>query len=104
MPSTGTATSSIAVSGVQGAAPSALQVNVDIRHPNIGDLVVDLIAPGGTVYRLHQRAGGSTDNLVAAYARDASSENANGTWRLRVADQVAGNAGFINGWGLVLQY
>jgi carboxypeptidase T len=104
VPSTGTATSSIAVSGVQGTAPSALQVNVDIRHPNIGDLVVDLIAPGGTVYRLHQRTGGSTDNLVTAYARDASSENANGTWRLRVADQVAGNAGFINGWGLALQY
>lgn len=104
IPSIGTATSTRPVTGIQGTAPASLRVNVDIRHPNIGDLVVDLIAPGGTVYRLHSRTGGTADNLIAAYTRDASSENANGTWRLRVTDQVAGNAGFINGWSLVMSY
>lgn len=104
VPSTGTSSSAIDVWGIQGTAPEALQINIDIRHPNIGDLVVDLVAPGGTVYRLHQRTGGTTDNLVASYTRDTSGENANGTWRLRVSDQVAGSAGFINGWSLVLSY
>jgi serine protease len=66
--------------------------------------VVDLIAPGGAVYRLHSRTGGTADNLVTAYTRDASSVSANGTWQLRVTDQVAGNAGFINGWSLVMSY
>ncbi|HEV8693332.1 MAG TPA: proprotein convertase P-domain-containing protein, partial [Lysobacter sp.] len=91
-------------SGVPGTGPTALRINVDVRHPNIGDLVVDLIAPGGTTYRLHQRTGGTTDNLITSYTRDASSETANGTWRLRVADQVTGSAGFINGWSMALQY
>lgn len=104
IPSVGTATSSRSVTGIQGTGPASLRVNVDIRHPNIGDLVVDLIAPGGAVYRLHSRTGGTTDNLITSYTRDASSVIANGTWRLRVTDQVAGNAGFINGWSLVMSY
>ena len=104
IPNTGTATSTLSVTGVQGTGPTSLRVNVDIRHPNIGDLVVDLIAPGGAVYRLHSRTGGTTDNLITAYTRDASSVVANGTWQLRVNDQVAGNAGFINGWSLVMSY
>ncbi len=104
IPSTGTATSSLTVGAIQGTASAAMRVNVDIRHPNIGDLVVDLIAPGGTLYRLHARTGGTADNLIASYTRDASSEIAGGTWRLRVTDQVAGNAGFINAWSLVMSY
>ena len=45
-------TSSIAVSGRTGNAPSATQVAVNIVHPYSGDLVVDLIAPDGTVFNL----------------------------------------------------
>jgi Zinc carboxypeptidase/Proprotein convertase P-domain len=104
IPDNSAALSPITVSGIQGTGPTALRVDVDVRHPNIGDLVVDLIAPGGTLYRLHQRTGGTTDNLIAAYTRDASSESANGTWRLRVTDQVTGNIGYINQWSLLLQY
>ncbi|MFE1346722.1 M4 family metallopeptidase, partial [Streptomyces sp. NPDC058757] len=43
-------TSSVTVSGVTGNAPSNLSVGVDIVHTWIGDLVVDLIAPDGSVY------------------------------------------------------
>lgn len=104
IPSSGTATSSRTVTGVQGTGPASLRINVDIRHPNIGDLVVDLIAPGGATFRLHSRTGGTSDNLIASYTRDASSVAASGTWRLRVRDQVSGNAGYINGWSLVMSY
>jgi carboxypeptidase T len=104
VPDNSAASSNIAATGIQGTAPASLGVSIDIRHPNIGDLVVDLMGPGGTVYRLHKRTGGTTDNLVANYVVDASSENAVGTWRLRVIDQATGNAGFINQWSLTFSY
>lgn len=104
IPDSSAASSYITVSGIRGTASAALGVSVDIRHPNIGDLVVDLIGPGGTTYRLHRRTGGTTDNLIATYTVDASTENAMGVWRLRVMDQVSGNVGFVNQWGLVFRY
>lgn len=100
----GTFESAIAVSGIPGTAPATLRIGVDIRHTAIGDLDVSLIAPGGTVYRLHRRSGGTNDNIDYTYTRDASSESANGTWRLRVADTASGNSGYLDGWRLTLQY
>lgn len=103
VPDRGSATSTLAVAGLSGAAPSALAVNVEIRHPDRSALRVELIAPGGTVWRLHDR-GGSGPDLVAAYLRDASRESANGAWRLRVTDQAAGNAGHLAHWSLRFDY
>jgi subtilisin family serine protease len=93
-------TSSISVSGRSGNAPSTLQVGVDIRHTYIGDLIVDLIAPDGSVYNLHNRTGGGTDNIIGTYTVNASSEAANGTWKLRVRDRARRDTGYINGWSL----
>ena len=73
---------------------------MDIRHTYRGDLVVDVIAPDGSVYNVHNRSGGSADNLVATYAVNASSEVANGTWRLRVRDAAQADTGTINSWSL----
>ncbi|MFE9921857.1 M4 family metallopeptidase [Streptomyces sp. NPDC005774] len=93
-------TSSITVSGRTGNAPSNLQVSVDIVHTWSGDLVIDLLAPDGTAYRLRNRTGGSADNVNETYTVNASSETANGTWQLRVQDQASRDTGYINGWGL----
>ncbi|MEU3547541.1 M4 family metallopeptidase [Streptomyces longwoodensis] len=94
-------TSSITVSGRTGNAPSALQVAVDIVHTWRGDLVVDLVAPDGTAYRLKSfSSSDSADNVQATYTVDASSEVANGTWALRVQDQAAQDTGYINAWSL----
>jgi subtilisin family serine protease len=93
-------TSSIAVTGIAGNAPAALKVGVKITHTYIGDLVVDLIAPDGSVYNLHNRAGGSTDNIAQTYSVNASSEVANGTWILRVQDKAAIDVGFIDSFSL----
>ncbi|MFI1001543.1 M4 family metallopeptidase [Streptomyces galbus] len=94
-------TSSITVSGRTGNAPSNLQVAVDIVHTWRGDLVVDLVAPDGTAYRLKSfSSSDSADNVQATYTVDASSEVANGTWALRVQDQAAQDTGYINGWSL----
>ena len=58
-------------------------------HTWIGDLVVTLIAPDGSTYLLHNRAGGSSDNIDRTYTVNLSSAQHNGTWRLRVNDAAA---------------
>ncbi|XIE80289.1 M4 family metallopeptidase [Streptomyces sp. SBR177] len=93
-------TSSVNVTGVTGNAPSNLQVGVNIVHTYIGDLVVDLIAPDGSVYNLHNRAGGSADNINQTYTVNASTEVANGTWKLRVQDKASIDTGYINSFKL----
>lgn len=95
-----TVNSPIAVSGVTGNAPSTLKVAVDIKHTYQGDLKVDLVAPDGTVYTVHNRAGGGTDNINTTYTVNASSEVANGTWQLRVNDNAAQDTGFLDKWSL----
>ncbi|WP_167389214.1 MULTISPECIES: S8 family peptidase [Streptomyces] len=95
-----TVESSLTVSGVTGNAPTTLKVGVNIVHTYIGDLKVDLIAPDGSVYTLHNRSGGSTDNINQVYTVNASSEVANGTWKLRVNDNAGGDIGRIDSWNL----
>ncbi|MFF9848550.1 M4 family metallopeptidase [Streptomyces litmocidini] len=93
-------TSTVNVTGVTGNAPTNLQVGVDIVHTYIGDLVVDLIAPDGSVYNLSNRAGGSADNINQTYTVNASSEVANGAWKLRVQDKASIDTGYINSFKL----
>jgi aminopeptidase S len=95
-----TVESPIPVTGVPGNAPAGLRVTVDIRHTYIGDLVVDVLAPDGSVYNVHNRSGGSTDNIATTYTVNASNEVANGTWRLRVRDAASQDTGTINAWSL----
>ncbi|MDX3644546.1 M4 family metallopeptidase [Streptomyces sp. MB09-02B] len=84
-----------------GAASSALSVDVNIVHTWRGDLVVDLVAPDGTAYRLkNSSSSDSADNVVETYTVDASSETAAGTWKLRVQDVASLDTGHINSWKL----
>ncbi|AZQ37170.1 S8 family peptidase [Streptomyces cyaneochromogenes] len=96
-----TAESPVTVSGVSGNAPSALAVEVHIVHTYIGDLQVQLIAPDGTAYTLKSYGtGGSSDNINTTYSVNASSEVANGTWKLRVSDNANLDTGRIDAWAL----
>ncbi|MFI6146214.1 M4 family metallopeptidase [Streptomyces sp. NPDC051109] len=83
-----------------GNAPSTLKVDVNIVHTYVGDLVVDLVAPDGSVYNLRNRSGGSADNIVQSFTVNASSEVAQGTWKLRVRDAASLDTGYINSWKL----
>ncbi|MFD0353956.1 S8 family serine peptidase [Streptomyces sp. NPDC127110] len=95
-----TVESPVTVSGISGNAPAALSVSVDIKHTYIGDLKVDLVAPDGSVYNLHDRSGGSADNIIRSYTVNASSEVANGVWKLRVNDNANIDTGKIDSWAL----
>nr|WP_202510165.1 S8 family serine peptidase [Streptomyces sp. SID5643] len=92
--------SPISVTGRSGNAPSALQVGVDITHTYRGDLVIDLVAPDGSAYRLKAAASDSADNVNTTYTVNAAGEVANGTWKLRVQDTAAQDTGTLNGWKL----
>lgn len=88
-----------------------IKVSIDISHPNIGDLKVELMSPGGRKAVLHNRAGGSQDNLVKTYVSDSASALAamigqplKGSWVLTVKDLVRGNVGKLNKWGLEATY
>lgn len=95
-----TVESPISVSGRSGSAPSSTPVAVDIRHTYIGDLKVDLVAPDGSIYTLHNRSGGSADNIITTYNVNLSSEALNGTWKLRVNDNATYDTGYINSWSI----
>ncbi|MFJ6696125.1 M28 family metallopeptidase [Streptomyces sp. NPDC091272] len=94
-------TSPITVSGRTGNAPAALKVAVNIKHTWRGDVVVDLLAPDGTAYRLkNSSSNDSADDVVETYTVNASSEPANGSWKLRVQDVAAQDTGTLNSWKL----
>ncbi|MFK3735434.1 S8 family serine peptidase [Streptomyces sp. NPDC088090] len=100
VPDNTTVESAITVSGVTGNAPATLKVGVDIKHTYIGDLKVDLVAPDGSVYNLHNRTGSGTDNILQTYTVNASTEVANGVWKLRVGDNASADTGKIDAWNL----
>lgn len=93
-----------------GGMLKRLQASVNISHTYIGDLIVELVGPGGTVATLHKRSGGNTDNLVTSYDSATSSALAafvgkpvQGDWVLNVRDLEGQDVGRIERWGMDLQ-
>lgn len=77
-----------------------LKVNVDITHTWKGDLRVQL-ARAGEVITLHDRAGGSADNISESYDVTAfDGTDMNGVWTLIVSDNAGYDLGTLNGWSL----
>ncbi|NUO77535.1 MAG: S8 family serine peptidase [Lysobacter sp.] len=95
-----TVDSPIVVSGRSGNAPSNASVTVAIVHTYQGDLKVDLVAPDGSLYNIHNRTGASTDNINKTVTLNLSSEALNGTWKLRVNDGGFGDTGKIDSWSV----
>ncbi|MFJ8961805.1 S8 family peptidase [Lentzea sp. NPDC102401] len=102
IPDNTTVTSTIVFSGCTGTASATSQVEVHIKHTYKGDLIVDLVAPDGSVYNLHNRAGGSADNIDQTFTTNLSSETRNGTWTLRVRDAATADVGTLDTWSLTL--
>ena len=75
-----------------------VSVEVKIVHTYIGDLIVDVLHPDGTVYNVHNRAGGSADNINQTYSVNAGTKASNGEWKLRVRDRAGADVGYIDSW------
>jgi subtilisin-like proprotein convertase family protein len=98
-------TSTINVSATGTVAD--LRVRVNITHTYIGDLEVSLIGPDGTTVLLHNRTGGSADNIVTVYPDQTAPAQSlgafagkatNGAWKLKVRDLAAIDVGTLNAW------
>ena len=86
---------------------TSVSVNVGITHTYQGDLEVALIGPDNTTVLLHNRTGGSADNINTTYnitTRSAQAltaftgKNTSGAWKLRVRDLAAADTGTLNSW------
>jgi secreted trypsin-like serine protease len=103
IPDAGEAITSPVTVACDGNASNQTKVEVNINHPYRGDLIVDLVAPDGTAYRLKSSKGDdSADDLNAQYTINASSEVASGTWQLRVRDIFSGDVGTLKNWQLTV--
>lgn len=77
-----------------------LRVSVDIAHTYVGDLVVEL-HHDSLVRRLHNRGGGSADNIVNEFqVPELVGSNLQGEWTLRVSDHASRDMGVLNSWSL----
>ncbi|SFW42529.1 M20/M25/M40 family metallo-hydrolase [Amycolatopsis australiensis] len=99
----GAAVSSTAnVAGCARNASGTTKVEVHITHTYRGDLVIDLVAPDGSAYRLKSSSSDSTPNLDTTYTVNAASEAANGAWRLQIRDAGPADTGYLSSWTLTV--
>jgi subtilisin-like proprotein convertase family protein len=79
----------------------AVQVEVHIAHPRIGDLLVQLQCPDGHLVTLHNHHGGRQRNLNTTYSVKAC-ENLQvvGHWQLRISDNKPLAEGSLLSWKL----
>ncbi|MET0495345.1 MAG: proprotein convertase P-domain-containing protein, partial [Actinoplanes sp.] len=95
-------TSTITLSCARNASSSST-VAVNIVHTYRGDLVVDLVAPDGSSYRLkNSSSSDSADNVNTTYTANLSSEAGTGDWKLSVRDVYSEDTGYINTWTLTI--
>ena len=81
---------------------TSVTVSVDIAHPFIGDLTVELVAPDGTARTLHRYSGEGADGIIRTYTPDFGGTGIAGDWTLRASDGASGDAGTLNGWTLTI--
>jgi subtilisin-like proprotein convertase family protein len=82
---------------------------LDITHTYIGDLVVELVSPDNTSVLLHNRSGGSANNIIKSYTmmntsslQNLRSDSISGDWKLHVSDHESADQGKLNRWALKL--
>lgn len=79
----------------------SLSINLDLSHTYRGDLKVILTSPSGTSAIVHNRSGGSADDLKGSFDLSAfAGEGAKGEWTLTVADELGGDVGTLHAWGI----
>jgi len=88
-----------------------IDVYSNITHPNVGDLYFVIWSPDNARLILHNRTGGSNDNIIGWYDDDFPPDDTSGmdiyfgrqsrgNWRIFIGDLVAGNQGILNQWGV----
>lgn len=117
----------IEVAGLAGPITD-LDISLDISHTHDADLEVFLISPAGTTVQLFADVGGDGDDFVDTTLDDEATtaielglapftgdfipmelleafdgEDPNGTWTLRIIDDLPGDDGSLDSWSLCFQ-
>jgi len=90
-----------------------VDIELDLTHTFVGDLIVEVTSPQGTTVRLHDRSGGSSDDIHAYYddngaddpdgpgeLADFIGEIVTGTWTMIVSDNAGADQGSFDHWAL----
>ncbi len=91
------------------ATISEVEIYINLTHTYVGDLIVRITSPEGTAVTLHNRSGGSADDLVGWYPGelavggpgsldDLIGENAMGEWEIWVSDNAGSDLGTLHDW------
>ncbi len=102
-----TSTTNVPINGTL----SSLSASVNLTHTYIGDLKLVLTSPDGTEIILHNRSGGTTNDINETYSSSSQTDLAalrnsqiHGNWTLSVGDYAAGDVGVLHQWGLKITY
>ena len=114
VPDNGQVSSTIKVAGLNPEIRvMSVEVGVKIVHARIGDLVVTITSPAGTVGTIVHRSlydeddpddfGSQNANIFHRFTSARQwGEAASGEWTLTVSDEAAGEAGTLSSWELKL--
>lgn len=88
-----------------------LKIGVDITHPYVGDLQVEVQSPSGKKALLHDRTGGAQRDLKQTYVSSSMSalglmvgDALDGDWVLTVRDVASRDIGRLNRWTIEIEY
>lgn len=82
-------------------AIDSLKLSLDLPHTYRGDLVVTLTSPSGKTATVHNRTGGSADDLKGTFDLAAfAGEKTQGAWTLTVEDKAKADTGTLKSWSL----
>jgi len=115
----------VSISSVSSLTLSDLDVAVQIQHPAVGDLLISVSSPMGTMVTIHSNLGGNSSDIFLMYddggianaspydaggaamqpsgpgtMADFIGECTSGSWTLDISDTVAGNTGTLLSWCL----
>lgn len=77
-----------------------INLNLDISHAYIGDLIVYLTSPSGKKYMISSREGSGGSKIKGKFPINITPEKPKGEWKLFVSDNYKGDFGHLNSWGL----
>jgi subtilisin-like proprotein convertase family protein len=85
-----------------------VHVHVHIEHPFINDIIAKLKSPDGEEFMLHNRQGGSADNIDKVYGMEVlgglKGKNTQGNWTLLVKDCAPRDNGTLKAWKIAFSY
>lgn len=101
--------SHITISGTGATVSEDFNMDINLTHDHIGELVIWLVSPSGTRCYLSLLQGGSADDIVGNYPNTLTpaqsfdrflGEPLDGEWELMARDQGSNGTGTLNTWAL----